>query len=509
MRKGQFLVICIVAILWIPLLSTYDYVDNVSIVPEIETVPSQTLHDPVYITSDAQFASAGFEGDGTPENPYRIYSLYIPTDALYAIWISNTNAYFEIWDCLIIGGTSKGIGIWNCVDANITDTVVSSTEIPISIRETTVAWIENCQLTPATEGIGLELDDVTLAWISDCTITGGLTGSSIKSTTAFFTENTIIDSNNGIVGEPASSCFFLSNSFENCSGYGILLEESSSTCTIANNSFNGFYTGGVLLRSTQNMMVISNNFTHCGLTVVGTGFYAYDHVVVGNLVNSKPLLYLQDADGGSYSGSDYGQIYLVSCTDVTIRGGFITSTQRGVFFAYSSECTVEEMMITACQVGVDIDDSEFITVQNCTIRSCNTGVLFFSGAGNNSILNNDISYSFGYGVLINPSAIFNLLVNNSFHHNDDWLLDNGAENAWDDNVQFGNFYDDFYSYSSYAIPGTADSVDHYPRRYATTGSGGTALPPINPIFVVTLGVTLVAVFVVIYLLKRTWSSKSI
>jgi len=508
LRKELFLVFFMLTILCIPILPAYDYDESVSISQEVVISPSQLLHDPVYITSDAQFASAGFEGDGTPENPYRLYSLYIPSDALYGIWISNTDAFFEIWDCLITGSTTKGIGIWNCVNANITDTIVLGADTSISIEITSVAWIENCQLTPNAEGIGLALDEVTIAMISDCTITGGLIGSYIISSTASFIENSIVDSNNGIVGESTRLGFFLSNTFENCSGYGIKLEESSYACTIANNSFTGFITGGILLRSSQSMIVMSNNFTHCGLTVVGSGYYHFSHVVIGNLVNSKPLLYLLEADGGSYFGDDYGQIYLVSCTDVTISGGLITSTQRGVFFAYSSECTVENIMITACQVGVDIDDSEFITVQNCTIRSCNTGVLFFSGAVNNSILNNEISYSYGNGVLINPSAKSNLLVNNSFHHNDG-LLDDGAENAWDDGVQFGNFYDDFYSSSSYAIFGTAGSVDHYPRRYTTTGTSGSSLPPMDPIFIVTLGITLASVIVVLLLMKRFWSSKSI
>lgn len=507
MRKVLVVVTCIVAILCISILPVNNDVDNPTVNRFVEQTPAQLLSGQVVITSNSAMLSAGFDGAGTIEDPFRIYSLYIPVDGTYGIWISNVDYYFDIWDCLLTGSTLKGIGIRNCNNANITDTTIQGSEVAIAIEDTPFVFIENCQLTPDSAGIGLTLSDVTFASIADCTFIGGSAGSSLASTIAYYDDNTFVDCVNGILGEPASNCVIANNRFENCSSYGIRLEDNSHGMTILGNTFTGFYTGGVLLRYTQSMSIMSNNFTHCGLTVIGSSSYHYNHIVEGNRVNSKPLLYLYEHDSVFYSGDDYGQIYLISCDDVALQGGLITSTQRGVFIAYSTNCIVQDMMITACQAGVTIDDSEYITVKNCTIRSCSTGLILFSGANHNSFLSNQISYSWNEGVLFNPSTTSNLLVNNSFHHNDDGLLDQGSENSWDDGEAYGNFYDNYNGTGVYNIPGTANSVDHYPRRYIASSTGGGLQAPVSVVVVVGLGISLTGVIIVLLFLKRIWSKE--
>ena len=506
MRKIDILVICTIVLLCMPFTPTARNADQAAESTFNESNLSQMLSNPVIITSDSQMLSAGFDGDGSAGNPFRIFSLFITTDGTYGIWISNVNYYFDIWDCLITGSPHLGIGIRDCLYANISDTTVMNTEYGIQIEDTPNAVVDNCIVTPEAEGIGLSLDGVTIGIVTQSTITGGNPGCLVSDSAITFVGNNFIDCVNGIKSpeeSPASNCVVISNHFENCSGYGIRLEDNTPAFSIIGNTFRGFYTGGVVIFYSRNMINQANNFTHCGLTVIGSGLQHYDHSVEDNLVNSKPLLYLNNVDDVHYTGGDYGQIYLISCDGITIRDGLITSTQRGVFIAYSSNCVVRDMMITACQVGVNIDDSEFITVTNCTIRSCSWGVLFFSNARNNFILNNQICYSFGYGVLLNPSSSLNVLVNNSFYYNDDLLKDDGDNNMWDDGHQFGNIYDDYVGYGNYTISGSAGAVDHYPRRYVPTSSGGIEIP-----FEVTatagLALSAIAIVLALIYLKRVW-----
>lgn len=480
---------------------------RIDAVKERIDVPSQMPHNPVVITSDSSWASAGFEGSGTPEEPYKVYSLWINSEDAIGIFIGHTSAHFIIWNCLITGSYA-GIRLLDCVNANISSTQLLSQETCISVEDTISLIIENCEMIPSEEGIGLSLVDISFGYVTNNIISGGSTGCYIDSSCIFFSGNTITETIYGIKGDTARSSMFYNNHFENCSAYGICFEDGSLSCYIANNTFKGFFTGGVLLRRAQNMSVLLNNFTHCGLTVIGDDEYQFDHIVTSNFVNSKPLGYFKSLSDMTLSGDDYGQIHIVSSTNFSVKGGLITSTQRGVSLHYSSNCRIEDIMITACRVGIDLSKSESNTIENCTIRSCVTGILFMNNADNNDIVGNYIGHSDEYGILINPYITGNLFVNNTFVKNDDGLIDNGFDNDWDDGA-YGNIYDDYSGYGTYTIPGTAGSVDHHPRRYVPeqTGTGIFEILS-NPVFLLSMVITIAGLVIVVIFLKRIWSSKS-
>jgi len=70
---------------------------------------SYILHDPIYIHSNAEFASTasseGWTGDGSKENPYLIYD-YIFNVSMFtgSIYIENTDVYFLISNCFLGSG---------------------------------------------------------------------------------------------------------------------------------------------------------------------------------------------------------------------------------------------------------------------------------------------------------------------------------------------------------------------------------------------------------------------
>jgi len=71
---------------------------------------AKTEHPPVYITADSGFASGGFPGSGTEDDPYVIEGLLITTDAQRknGVEIKNTHAHFVVRGCEI---TAAYIGI--------------------------------------------------------------------------------------------------------------------------------------------------------------------------------------------------------------------------------------------------------------------------------------------------------------------------------------------------------------------------------------------------------------
>lgn len=61
-----------------------------------------THHDPISILDNGEFSQSGFPGSGTYEDPYLIEGLNI-TNNDRCIWISNTDSYFRIRNCFLLG----------------------------------------------------------------------------------------------------------------------------------------------------------------------------------------------------------------------------------------------------------------------------------------------------------------------------------------------------------------------------------------------------------------------
>ena len=79
-----------------------------------------TDHDPIQITSDADFETEGFPGNGTSDNPYMIDGLHIEEQGFHAIDIQNTRAWFVVNGSYLYAGVgTHGITIHNVSNAVI------------------------------------------------------------------------------------------------------------------------------------------------------------------------------------------------------------------------------------------------------------------------------------------------------------------------------------------------------------------------------------------------------
>ena len=450
-------------------------------------------HDPVMITSDDSWISQSWPGDGTSGNPYIISSIWISDASVWGIWISNTSACFVISDCQIDGEFNEGIHISNCLNATIERTAVSNQNSGITIEDTSYASIENC--TISSHHSGLILDGVGIITITASQITGRLRfGCEIYSSLVLLDGNTITNSETGIYSESLTAGQFYNNTFTNCNAYGLILGSQSTSCIIMDNIFIGDRTGGLHLQRTTTMVVLENTFIHCGLSVNGTLDTHFFHVVVNNTVNGKPLAYNIGLENEEFSADDYGQMYFADCQNVSVVGGSITDTQYAVSIHYSSGCRIDQVTCTDCQIGVRFDRANHTIIQNSVIRDCTIGILWLSGF-NSSMILNTISHSESYGLFM-EGTYYSRILNNTFFQNQYGLRDDGLENMWDDGVSFGNIYDDYNGTGFYYIPGSADSIDHYPRKYVGN------LPIMDELFVYILVSVLGVVVLIAFIFLR-------
>ena len=108
----------------------------------------------------------------------------------------------------------------------------------------------------------------------------------------------------------------------------------------------------------------------------------------------------------------------------------------------------------------DVENSTFI---NNTLTQGFENGLILSGVWDSQFIGNEIYWNNDTGIYIEfaQDCIF---VNNSLGGNGDNAYDDGTSNQWDDGVAFGNLWSDHKGTGTYTVPGSAGSVDNYPRQ---------------------------------------------
>ncbi|MFW9868984.1 MAG: right-handed parallel beta-helix repeat-containing protein [Candidatus Thorarchaeota archaeon] len=119
--------------------------------------PSQyQTSEPIVISSDADFATLGFPGSGTLEDPYIIANLSISSSSGSSIWIQDTTAYFIIYNCFV-EASSSGQAIWfeNVQNGQIMSSEISGGDTGIVLRESSYCTVSNTLIYYASSGIYL------------------------------------------------------------------------------------------------------------------------------------------------------------------------------------------------------------------------------------------------------------------------------------------------------------------------------------------------------------------
>jgi parallel beta-helix repeat protein len=227
------------------------------------------------------------------------------------------------------------------------------------------------------------------------------------------------------------------NIMNNCIGIGLYSNNNSfSGNNIANNDY-GIYLVGSNNAVSGNNITANNDYgisiwagTYLGSSnnsiygnvFVGDGLYvweSYNNVVDDNLVNGKPLAYLEGAS--NLVVEDAGQVILVNCNNITIRNLNLSYTTVGVQLWQSNNSAIINNNITANkQDGVE---------------------LYYSN--NNSFSGNNIANNSWHGIDLHYSS------GNKFYHNNfysyDRVYSHDSANVWDDGYPSGGNYWKYYA----------------------------------------------------------------
>lgn len=257
-------------------------------------------------------------------------------------------------------------------------------------------------------GIGIYLNERSNITISNVNVKNFYTGIFLNNSNSnLILENSFVNNALSGISIIRSSNITIRSNRINGGLDGIYLNNSTNNSLIGNHLENNPF--GISLTSSDNNIISENTFINGGLIL----WYSYNNSVIDNLVNGKPLVYLENIK--NYTVSDAGQIVLVSCEEIKISNLNISNTTVGVELLRTNNTEIIENNLANNTIGILIWESSNNYIIRNTLRNGGEGV-WFSYAHNNSIIGNNIEGN-GVGVYIeyshNDSVVGNNIMNNT------------------------------------------------------------------------------------------------
>ncbi|MHA1420010.1 MAG: right-handed parallel beta-helix repeat-containing protein [Candidatus Heimdallarchaeaceae archaeon] len=306
--------------------------------------------------------------------------------------------------------------------------------------------IEGYNIT-TTDSTGIHITDTTKYFtIRNCYVEAndyGIYIDTVVAGTAIVISNNCTNNNlRGIYIYESSSSTITNNTCSNNGEYGIYLGDSISSTVVGNTcNFNNLY--GIYIDSSGGSTV-SNNL--CSYNNYGLLFYwSVNSDVINNICSNN------DVDG----------IYLYASTSSTVSNNTCSyNNGDGIFLEYSGLSTV---------------------IYNTCNNNNNRGIFLYDSACD--VIYNILYKNVGYGVYLSGSDS-DLVHHNNFVANNlggpSQANDDGSNHFWYDTVTLeGNYWSDWSGTGTYAIDGSAGSVDLYPLVEPTMFLGPPDITAIN------------------------------
>ncbi len=302
-----------------------------------EEILGYTARDIIKIESDDEFTSANgvVGGSGTEDDPYRISGWQIDASGNgYAIYISNTNAYFRIENCLIenaefgFGTYNVGAGIYlNNVKNGIISGVTSRNNDRYGV------YVKNSENVKVLES----------------TITSNPYGIySIDSSNIEISENDIEgEQSQGIYLNDNDNAYVANNTIRNASNYGIELNSVKYSHLYGNEMINTS-TGIYVERS-----IYTNKIEESDISQGDTGIKLY-------LTRNAEI-----RGGNIESNNNYG-IYISSSSYNTIHGVSLQQNMYGIYLKTASSNEIRWNNVSKAYEAIHVEDSNNNKVSNNT-----------------------------------------------------------------------------------------------------------------------------------------------
>ena len=320
-----------------------------------------TPHATIEITSNGDFTTQGWPGDGSPTTPFVINDLEINASLTEpGISITGTDVHFIISNCSIHGGfvDSKGIVLNDVENAVIFNNTCYEGGIGILLNQTDgISLIENKCYSMNRAGIYLDgSDDNTIQrnMATDCWDGIYLERSSFN----FVDENFCAGNNWGIdLYWTSNDNDVYNNTLISNIECGILLYLECTLNTIEMNTLDG-NSYAIFIRESDENSILTNYCESNGIEIelLETEF---------NVVDNNTL----------YDTSGSFGLFMVNNTDTLITNNLLITIENAIFITgVSSRIDLLDNNCTHFDYGLTIEDGDDILVQDCYFDS-----IYFSG----------------------------------------------------------------------------------------------------------------------------------
>ncbi|MFX0078071.1 MAG: NosD domain-containing protein [Candidatus Hermodarchaeota archaeon] len=398
---------------------------------QVKPPNSLTPHSRIIIQSDADFASQGWPGNGTIENPYHIANLNI-TWWRTCVQISNTRVHFVISDCwmkkrMSLYQFSIGIILTNVTNGFITNTIFNDHDSGVIILASEANDLVNNSCFNIDEGFRVS-DSNTISLVNN-TCTDTFIGISVlNSTITSLINNTCTDSSRGILVRESNAIMINNNTCSN-SYFGLMVFDSSST-EIINNTIRNCYNFGCEIYPVNDNILANNSLVSCGFffgswdemgeapTIRGVGSIVdAEAQIAGNFVNHRPLILWLGRVGGTVPLGG-GQVILLNCSLVTVQNQNLSNASIGIFLCFTDRSWVSNNTCIGHSVnGIRIQNCEDITVNNNLCTNNSRSGITIDQTFETTLTGNTCNYSpWAYGILLTESYD-NWLINNTCNYN--------------------------------------------------------------------------------------------
>ncbi|MGY5881541.1 MAG: right-handed parallel beta-helix repeat-containing protein [Candidatus Thorarchaeota archaeon] len=484
---------------------------------------SYTLHSPITITSNADFSTQGWPGNGTSEKPYVIEGLNVTANAI-CVSIRYTTVFFIVKNCLISSGIQSsydGISINRVANGTIQDcivigggngifvdysfscNIVGNTVSSCSHNGIYVEDSRNCTLknnsvsSCSNSGFCLPLTSGNCILINNTAKRNGWDGFVLSGWgTCTLANNTALDNlHDGFFIDSFENSTVLFNIASNNSNYGFYLH-ALVNCTMTHNAASNSSHAGIKMMCGFSGIFSNNTLGNMGLAI--DNFRPSDDIEISyNTVNNKPLGYFWDVTSTIINANQYGQIIMANCDLVLVKDGVFINTSMGIQLFSCNDCTLMNNTVSSNSRGIYLGWCCYnCTLTNNTVSNNSLGILLdFSDDCifvNNTISNNS------HGIYVSRWCNENTFYLNRFTNNEENAYDNGEFNSWDDGVSLGNYWADYNGTGPYWIPGSAGSVDNFPF--------GRLPDDYSSLILVLFGtVSILGVVVIVFVYKRKYA----
>ncbi|MDH5401570.1 MAG: right-handed parallel beta-helix repeat-containing protein [Candidatus Heimdallarchaeota archaeon] len=252
--------------------------------------------EPIRISGDLEFnefaSTYGLSGSGSISDPFIIENFNI------------TNSYLPLFE---ISSVSYAITFRN----NYFGGVSGSTYSGITLMDVSNIVIENNVFNNVYRG-------VHMFTVSNVDLIGNTFINSFVENNAYAT---------------ATNLIFVDNEFVNSQGIVITNSHGNNftrnTFTINDNGVDVSSLGGIRLLDSNENIIVNNTFTNAGLVLEKYSGLVHlrQNIVIGNLVNNKPIYYASNLLNTIITGS-YGQVILVEFNNISIVNQHISETRN-------------------------------------------------------------------------------------------------------------------------------------------------------------------------------------